>query len=65
MALDGVVSNNAKYTLDSFDVQVTLKDYEDKMKETNCRIVGQASGTGEPNRSERANAVVRIVRPAV
>ena len=24
MALDGVVSNNAKYTLDSFDVQVTL-----------------------------------------
>jgi hypothetical protein len=48
MALDGVVSNNAKYTLGSFDVQVTLKDCEDKTKETNCRIVGQASGTASP-----------------
>jgi hypothetical protein len=48
MALDGVVSNNAKYTLASFDVQVTLKDCEDKTKETNCRIVGQASGTASP-----------------
>src|SRR5215468_10107549 len=48
MALDGVVANNAKYTLDSFDVQITLKDCEDKTKETNCRIVGQASGTASP-----------------
>ena len=48
MALDGVVANNGKYTLDAFDVQVTLKDCEDKTKETNCRIVGQASGTARP-----------------
>jgi hypothetical protein len=48
MALDGVVANNSKYTLDAFDVQVTLKDCENKTKETNCRIVGQASGTARP-----------------
>jgi hypothetical protein len=48
MALDGVVANNSKYTLDAFDVQVTLKDCEDKTKEKNCRIVGQASGTARP-----------------
>ena len=35
----------ARIQCDSFDVQVTLKDFEDKTKETNCRIVGRASGT--------------------
>jgi hypothetical protein len=48
MALDGVVANNSKYTLAAFDVQVTLKDCEDKKKETNCKIVGQAVGTARP-----------------
>lgn len=48
MALDGVVANNGKYMLDEFDVRVTLKDCEDKTKETNCRIVGRASGTARP-----------------
>jgi hypothetical protein len=49
MALNGVVANNGKYTLHEFDVQVTLKDCEDKAKETNCKIVGQASGTAGPS----------------
>ena len=48
MALDGVVANNSKYKLEAFDVQITLKDCENKTKETNCRTVGQASGTAMP-----------------
>jgi hypothetical protein len=48
MALDGVVANNGKYVLDEFDVEVTLKDCEDKTKETNCKVVGQARGTATP-----------------
>ena len=49
MALDGVVTNNSKHTLREFDVQVTLKDCEDKTKETNCKVVGQAAGTATPD----------------
>jgi hypothetical protein len=45
MALYGVVANSSKHTLDA---QVTLKDCENKTKETNCRVVGQASGTVMP-----------------
>jgi hypothetical protein len=48
MALDGVVANNGKHALGEFDVEVTLKDCEDKTKETNCKIVGQARGTAMP-----------------
>ena len=48
MALDGVVANNGKHALGEFDVEVTLKDCEDKTKETNCKIVGQARGTATP-----------------
>ena len=48
MALDGVVANNAKHVLGEFDVEVTLKDCEDKTKETNCEVVGQAVGTATP-----------------
>ena len=48
MALDGVVANNAKHALGEFDVEVTLKDCEDKTKETNCKVVGQARGTATP-----------------
>ena len=48
MALDGVVANNAKHALGEFDVEVTLKDCEDKTKETNCKVVGQARGTASP-----------------
>src|SRR5262245_43606076 len=59
MALYGVVSNNGKYSLDAFDVQVTLKDCEDKKKETNCRIVGQASGTARPAVPSRKTRVFR------
>src|SRR6476620_2979981 len=40
MALDGVVANNGKHALAEFDVEVTLKDCEDKTKETNCKVVG-------------------------
>jgi len=47
-ALDGVVANNAKYALGEFDVEITLKDCEDKTKETNCKVVGQARGTATP-----------------
>jgi hypothetical protein len=47
-ALDGVVANNGKYALGEFDVEVTLKDCEDKTKETNCKVVGQARGTATP-----------------
>jgi hypothetical protein len=49
MALDGVVANNAKHALGEFDVEVTLKDCEDKTKETNCKVVGQARGTAKPD----------------
>jgi hypothetical protein len=48
MALDGVVANNTKHALGEFDVEVTLKDCEDKTKETNCKVVGQARGTATP-----------------
>ena len=48
MALDGVVANNGKHALAEFDVEVTLKDCEDKTKETNCKVVGQAVGTATP-----------------
>ena len=48
MALDGVVANNSKHALAEFDVEITLKDCEDKTKETNCKIVGQARGTATP-----------------
>jgi hypothetical protein len=48
MALDGVVANNGKHPLEQFDVEVTLKDCEDKTKETNCKVVGQARGTAAP-----------------
>jgi hypothetical protein len=48
MALDGVVANNGKHALGEFDVEVTLKDCEDKTKETNCKVVGQARGTASP-----------------
>jgi hypothetical protein len=48
MALDGVVANNSKHALAEFDVEITLKDCEDKTKETNCKIVGQARGTSAP-----------------
>jgi hypothetical protein len=48
MALDGVVANNGKHTLGEFDVEVTLKDCEDKTKETNCKVVGQARSTATP-----------------
>ena len=48
MALDGVVANNSKHALAEFDVEITLKDCEDKTKETNCKIVGQARGTFAP-----------------
>jgi hypothetical protein len=48
MALDGVVANNGKHALGEFDVEVTLKDCEDKAKETNCKVVGQARGTATP-----------------
>ena len=49
MALEGVVANNGKYTLDHLHVQVILKDCEDKKKELNCKIVGQASGWARPS----------------
>jgi hypothetical protein len=49
MALDGVVANNGKHALAEFDVEVTLKDCEDRTKETNCKVVGQASGTATPH----------------
>src|SRR6186997_580498 len=48
MALDGVVTNNGKHALGEFDVEITLKDCEDKTKEANCKVVGQASGTAAP-----------------
>ena len=48
MALDGVVANNGKHALGEFEVEVTLKDCEDKTKETNCKVVGQARGTAAP-----------------
>jgi hypothetical protein len=48
MALHGVVTNKGKHVLGEFDVEVTLKDCEDKTKETNCKIVGQARGTATP-----------------
>jgi hypothetical protein len=48
LALDGVVANNGKHALGEFDVEVTLKDCEDKTKETNCKVVGQARGTASP-----------------
>jgi hypothetical protein len=48
MALDGVVANNGKHALAEFDVEVTLKDCEDKTKETNCKVVGLARGTATP-----------------
>jgi len=47
-ALDGVVANKAKYALGEFDVEITLKDCEDKTKETNCKVVGLARGTATP-----------------
>jgi len=37
MALDGVVANNAKHALGEFDVEVTLKDCEDKRKRRTAR----------------------------
>lgn len=49
MALDGVVANNAKYALVAFDVEITLKECEDKTKETNCKVIGQSRGTAAPN----------------
>ena len=49
MALEGVVANNAKHTLDYLHVQVILKDCEDKTKELNCKIVGQASAWARPS----------------
>jgi hypothetical protein len=49
MALEGVVANNAKHTLDYLHVQVVLKDCEDKRKELNCKIVGQASAWARPS----------------
>src|SRR6478672_4648993 len=49
MALDCVVANNGKHALAEFDVEVTLKDCEDKTKETNCKVVGQARGTAAPS----------------
>jgi hypothetical protein len=49
MALEGVVANNTKYTLDYLHVQVVLKDCEDKRKELNCKIVGQASAWARPS----------------
>jgi hypothetical protein len=48
MALDGVVANYGKHALGEFEVEVTLKDCEDKTKETNCKVVGQARGTAAP-----------------
>jgi hypothetical protein len=69
MALDGVVSNNAKYTLDSFDVQVTLKDCEDKTKETNSGSWGKHPGqraqpfrAGKRGRSDRPTCGLTICR---
>ena len=49
MALEGAVANNAKYTLDQLQVQVILKDCEDKRKELNCKIVGQATAWARPS----------------
>ena len=48
MALDGIVANTAKYALGEFDVEITMKDCEDKTKETDCKVVGQAVGTATP-----------------
>src|SRR6476646_7942901 len=41
-------SRPPKYALGEFDVEVTLKDCEDKTKETNCKVVGLARGTATP-----------------
>jgi hypothetical protein len=49
MALNGTVANHGKHALGEFDVEVILKDCENKTKETNCKVVGQARGTAAPN----------------
>lgn len=58
MALEGVVKNNAKYNLSQFAVSVTLKDCEDKTKEVNCQLVGQATGLAHHLSSQRADTIL-------
>src|SRR5690349_2787944 len=63
-ALDGVVANNAKHALGEFDVEVTLKDCEDKTKET---MQGRWTSAWHchASRSERSNAALPHFGPAV